>query len=237
MKKIIYLFAAISISLTSCSNDENSSESILVTKITKKYGSDDIQNIFYVYNGNKIVKGTTDSGSVTNYTYEENVITYIENRDKDNNFRRSREYTYSNGKVTTLVDISYGDTSTFSYTYNPNGTVSYTRKRSGSENSTGLLTFVNGNIVKNEVFYGGKYPSTNTYTYEFDTKSNPFKNVLGFNLLLDPDVDAFSPNNMIKDGSAGNNDFDNYIYKYNENGFPSEKQNSRYISETTQYFY
>jgi hypothetical protein len=95
----------------------------------------------------------------------------------------------------------------------------------------------NGNIIKDEVFYNCSI--SNTYSYGYDNKNNPFKNVLGFNLLLETDEEMFSPDNMTQDG--GGSPAFNYILKYDANGFPTEKKrsdvSSRSSDELTQYFY
>jgi len=237
MKKNLYLFGLILLSLSSCSKDENtsseSSSPILVKKIINTINPNDVVILTYKYDGNKIISESDDQGFVSTYTYTENVITKIEER-VDNKFQSSKEYTYVNGKVATQVwKQNYGGTDSYTYTYNSNGTVSYKRTRTGSENTTGMLTFKNGNIVKNEVFYGGKYPSTVTYIYDYDSKNNPFKNVLGFNLLLETDEDMFSLNNMIQDGGGFPTFY--FTFKYDANGYPIEKKYPS--SEFNQYFY
>lgn len=247
IKKTLYLFSAILLVLTSCSKDETTTEQVssapvFVKKIIRIHNTNNpggtTETEYYKYDGNKIVSVTESVlGFVSTYTYTGNVITKIEER-VNGDFRNSNEYTYYNGKVVVRVFKSrYGSTTlttTYSYTYNPNGTVSY--NSTGNYQSTGVLTFLNGNLVKNETFYNGS-PNT-IYTFEFDTKNNPFKNVLGFNLLFDQNTDMFSPNNMIKDGSRGSNNFDNYIFKYDANGFPTEKKlDVSTGGSLTQYFY
>ncbi|RTY89996.1 hypothetical protein EKM01_12870 [Flavobacterium sp. RSP46] len=226
--------------LNSCSsNTETETKpvvSVFVKTIVQTHSPNDIETISHIYDGNKIVSRKNDGGFVSNYSYTGNVITKIEER-VNNNFQSSKEYTYVDGKVATKVwKRNYDGTNSYTYTYNSNGTVSYKRTQPTGMN-TGVLTITNGNIVKNEVFYNGSL--SNTYTYEYDAKNNPFKNVLGFNLLLETDEEMFSPNNMIQDG-GGSPTF-NYILKYNVNGFPTEKKRSDVSSggsdELTQYFY
>lgn len=247
IKKFLYLLSATLLTLTSCSKDESVSEpdtdtngtgtvsTVFVKKIIRTYSANDIVTSTYMYNGNKIVLESNDGGFVANYTYTGNMITKIEEK-VNNQFQSSREFTYVDGKVATKVwKRNYGGTTSYAYSYNSNGTVSYKRTQPTGTN-TGVLTIANGNIVKNEVFNNGTL--LNTYTYGYDTKNNPFKNVLGFNLLLETDEEMFSPNNMIQDG-GGSPTF-NYVLKYNDNGFPTEKKRSdvdRSSDELTQYFY
>jgi hypothetical protein len=239
MKKILYLFSATLLVLTSCSKDESTSEpetSVLVKKIIRTYTANDIVTNNFIYNGNKIVSEISDGDFVKNYTYTGDVITKIEER-VNNSFQSSTDYTYIDGKVaTSVLKQNYDGTTTYTYTYNSNGTVSYKRTRSNSRDNTGILTILNGNIVKNEVFYDGS--ASSIHNYQYDTKNNPFKNVLGFNLLLETDAEYFSPNNMTQDGETPPY---NYIFKYNATDFPTEKRRSDdgYDSSNdfTQYFY
>ena len=241
INNLLYLLIITSVALTSCSNNRNdtgSPTSILVKKIIITHSPNDIETLIYKYDGNKIISKSSDGGFVCNYTYTGNVITKIQET-VNNAFQNSSEYTYVDGKVATAILMqNYGGTDTYSYTYNTNGSISYKRTRTGSQNTTGLLTITNGNIIKNEEFYGGQYPSTSTYTFSYDTKNNPFKNVLGFNLLLDPDTDIFSPNNMTIDGSGGSGNLRNYTFKYDTNNFPIERKYSNGNStESYKYFY
>ena len=242
-KNIIAAFLLIS-TLASCSTDSESktetqqTNSILVKKIIKTYRPNEVDILTYKYDGNKIVSETWDGGLITYYTYTGDVITKIETKGADNITKSSFDYIYLNGKVVKEIEKNNWETDSRTYTYNANGTVSYARTRTGGESTTGLLTFENGNLVKNEEFYGGQYPSTSTYIFGYDTKNNPFKNVLGFNLLFDTNEDMYSKNNMTQDGSGGGNTKDYYTFKYDANGYPTERTGDNpYFPETYQYFY
>ncbi len=231
-------------SLVSCSTDTGSKKetqpttSVLVKKIIKTYRPNEVDILTYKYDGNKIVSETWDGGLTTYYTYTGDVITKIETKGADNITKWSLDYIYLNGKVAKEIEKSNWETDSRTYTYNANGTVSYARTRTGGESTTGLLTFENGNLVKNEEFYSGQFPFTNTAIFGYDTKNNPFKNVLGFNLLLysNPE-DMFSKNNMTQIEVPGN-PMDYYTFKYDANGYPTERTGDNpYFPETYQYFY
>ena len=185
-KNIIVAFLLIS-TLVSCNSDNESGiepqpvTTVLVKNIKHTYTPNDIEISTLKYDGNKIISRSTDGGFIATYTYTGNVITKIEERVNDK-FQRSYDYIYLNGKVAKEIQKDNWETDSRTYTYNANGTVSYARTRTGGESTTGLLTFENGNLVKYEEFYGGQFPSTSTYIFGYDTKNNPFKNVLGFNL-------------------------------------------------------
>ncbi|RTY78247.1 hypothetical protein EKL97_14175 [Flavobacterium sp. LS1P28] len=249
MKKLLCLVTVTLLVITSCSKDESVSEpvtdtnstepitKVLVKKKIRTYSANDIVTTTYKYDGNKIVSASNDGGFVANYTYTGNLITKIEER-VDNNFQSSQEYTYVDGKLATEVfKRNYGGTISYAYTYNANGTISYKLNQSGTEGSAGILTIVNGNIVKIETFLYGIL--TVTQIFEYDNKHNPFKNVLGFNLLIDTYKDMFFPNNRTKDSADGPDV--NYTFKYDQNNFPTEKKRNNVSSggsnDLTQYFY
>jgi hypothetical protein len=222
-------------SLLSCTKDENVNDSkglILLKKKVITHSINDIETFTYEYDRNKIVSLKTDGGFVRTYTYTGNQITRIFETSLSG-FQRSIDFTYIEGKIFSRIEKSSSEgTRTIFYTHNTDGSISI--KYSGN-NGAGIakLSMQNGNIIKYENGY-------NTYTYEFDNKNNPFKNVLGFNLLLEPNDGTFSPNNMTKYGGAGG-EGDYYDYKYNNEGYPTEmKKRNVPISGSdrfTQFYY
>lgn len=241
MKLTRLLFTMLLINtLASCSTENENQEkikpatSILVKKIIHTYRNNEVEISTIKYNGNKIISRSTEGGFIATYTYTGDVITKIEERVNDR-LQRSLEYFYLNGKVIRQIENDNLETDSRTFTYNTNGTVSYARSRTRGENTTGLLTFENGNLIKNEEFFGGQFPSSSIYEFAYDTKNNPFKNVIGFNLLFDTNRDTFSSNNMVKDGSAGSGAVDTRMYKYDVNGYPTECKYS--TGEVIEYFY
>ncbi|WP_207556466.1 hypothetical protein [Flavobacterium frigidimaris] len=255
---MLYLFAASLLVFTSCSKDDNdssnSTSSILPKKVTTTYsgGDSDVQNI--VYNGNKIVTSTDQDGYVIKYTYTGEFITKVEEFDKDGKLDKTTDYTYLNGKLNTSVEKSADPTATYYYEtkfmHNADGTVFYENFRglilTGVEQeygATGKYTFKDQNLVKLEVsYYGNEY----SYVYEYDTKNNPLKNVLGYNLLLE-DENA-SVNNVLKETSTSGSgakistSTTTYSYKYDANNYPTETVKSypsgtSVATQTTQIVY
>jgi hypothetical protein len=258
MKKLLYLFTAILLVFTSCSKDDNdssdSTSSILPKKVTTVYsdGDSDIENM--VYNGNKIVSVTEKDGSSAKYTHTGDLITRVDDFDKDGKLKYTTDYNYANGKLNTSVEKSAKPNEIYyyktKYVHNADGTVSYDNFRglisTGVEQeygATGKYTFKDGNLLKLEVsYYGNDY----SYVYEYDTKNNPRKNVLGFSLLLE-DEDS-SVNNVVKEtstsGSGANirTSTTTYTYKYDANNYPTEmvrnyQSGTSVETATTQYIY
>ncbi|MCC9064154.1 hypothetical protein [Flavobacterium piscisymbiosum] len=253
MKKLLYLFAASLLVFTSCSNDDNNSSdpasSILVKKITEYENSLPVSRDV-LYNGNKIVSITETDGSQTKFTYNGNQIVKIEEFDEDGLSEGPIEYGYTNGLMTSYVK-KYDDLYNHKtkYIHNNDGTVSYEQFKvnisTGDEEKygqTGKLTFKDGNLIKAERSYD-QFGSVEIY--EYDTQNNPFKNVAGYNLLLDEEP---TTNNVIKrteTSGSGNNVYTYetiYSYKYDANNYPTERvaafpNGSSTTTETTLYAY
>ena len=101
MKKLLYLFSAVALLLTSCSSDDDDSSSsgTLLTKIIETYDDGTIENITYTYNGNKIVKISSDLDlrDETIYTYSGDLITkeeYFFDDGAGDTFEEVTEYEY-----------------------------------------------------------------------------------------------------------------------------------------------
>ncbi len=238
---------------TSCSSDDNdSSSSVILPKTVKhtftSYPEDNYTSTI-VYNGNKIVSITDDDGSRQDFTYDGDVITKIIGYDiengkdlKDNEV----SYTYENGK---LVTSSYAEVFSSEYptgrykgrnvyTHNSDGTVvkieSYSINTSTgveTKNNYSLVnTFENGNLVKITSTY-------QTDVFEYDSKNNPTKNILGLNLLLD---EGYSVNNIIKHTSSQSTTVYKTEYVYDENGYPTkeiEYNNTGNVDQVTEFTY
>ncbi|WP_343617802.1 hypothetical protein [Flavobacterium sp.] len=251
MKKILCLVGAIAFTFASCSKDDNdssnNSSAILVKKITEfENGSPKTRTI--QYDGNKIVSITEEHGSQTKFTYTGNQITKIEEFDENGLSNGASEYGYTNGLMTSYVE-KYDDTYNHKtkYVHNNDGTVSFEQFKvntlTGVEEKygqSGKLTFKNGNLIKAERSYNG-FDSVDTY--EYDAKNSPFKNVTGFNLLLDDDQ---SVNNVLTEtqtsGDNLNTSVITYKYTYDANGYPTEKittfpNGNSVITETVKYDY
>lgn len=229
MKNLLGLLSATLLVFTSCSKDDNNESSdpaspILVKKITTIDSKGNSSSESYLYNGNKIVSVTQEDGSVTKYNYTGDLITKIEKFDSTGALNLITNYIYIEGKLDSSID-NYSNNNKYyykiKYTHNQDETISYEQftgvVSTGIEEKygpTGKYTYKNENVVKLEVSYSG---GESLYTYEYDAKNNPFKNVLGYYNLFLEDVYA---NNVIKEIS---NSEKVYTYKYNENNYPTEK--------------
>lgn len=232
MKKLLYLFSASLLVLTSCSKDDdnsstNATTTVLPTKVLYTETNGSVYTSVLTYNGNKIVS-VVDEGVKTTYTYTGDLITKEqETGTSSSNFSSTTDYSYENNKLKTAVTTETSGTQTYKskyvYTHNSDGTVNYNEYNinvsTGAEtlSSSGKYTFSNGNLVKKE-------EGTTVRIYEYDTKNNPVKNILGFDKLLN---EEFSLNNIVKETSTyngGNPNVTTYQYDYNTNGYPTEQR-------------
>ncbi len=253
---------------------------ILPKKIVLSGGSDGTTTITLTYKGNKIVEINYSEGTKEIYTYTGDLITKTETYEGKTLTDQSI-YNYTNNKLTNVtttensIDNSTGMVKIYKskdvYIYNTDETI--LNERYTIDNVTGaetkdsnsdLKTFANGNLVKevsssSYTYFNGIENVTSatirTTTYEYDTKNNPIKNILGFNKLL---FSGSNTNNTIKkttisktttngvDEPSSPADVSDYEFRYNENGYPKEEKNSYVVfdnnqaivkTRTTQYFY
>lgn len=245
MKKILF-FSALMLIFTSCSSDEESSSENLDSTLPKtisfiypneNLGTNSIGTL--TYDGNKIVSLTREQSKIV-FTYDGNTIKKQEVFDLDfqKNETKSKEvlYAYENGKLKTrILKVGFADNGSEAlstiktvYTYTSDVLVNYNYysvSTSGQEKKEGegSLELKDGNIIKDSKTSGA---SKITTTYEFDSKNNPLKNILGFNLLLN-EVDGFGKNNIVKT-SRVSTEFPNpavYLtsYTYNDKGYPIKR--------------
>ncbi|MCV2486535.1 hypothetical protein OD917_16500 [Flavobacterium sp. SH_e] len=245
MNKVLYLFGALTLLLSSCSSDENSSsgenDSTLPKTISYIYPNPqlgtNVKNTV-TYNGNKIVSITSE-GSKSIFTYDGNVIIKQEVFDVDGSGKETKNeevsYVYENGKLKTRLlkeDITteYPDgyyIDKVVYTHTSNEIISYVNysvdkdTKAETKSSEGTLTYKDGNLVKEEQKSNSV---TVTSDYEYDTKNNPLKNILGFNLLLN-EIGEFGKNNIVKT-TRKSSEYPNaavYLttYHYNDKNYPT----------------
>lgn len=237
MKKISCLFGVLALILVSCSNDYGSANGVTNTPLPKtvsyKYSDspDDNDIVSVTYIGNKIVSAGFTPNDKQVYTYTGDFITKIEDFAEEGNISSTNEFTYENGKLKIDLLTEIGGSQTYIskkvYTYNANGTISFIIYSVNSnaietKKSEGVLTYLNGNLTqKTEVYAGSSYAKT----YEYDAENNPFKNILGYNLIIDSETNA-SLNNVTKltyvrtSGANTTTTIFNTVYEYNVKGYP-----------------
>ncbi|MCV9926591.1 hypothetical protein OIU83_02950 [Flavobacterium sp. LS1R49] len=246
MKKLLYLFLTSLLTLASCSSDNDNSSSVpsedtsILPKTTTSIYSEGNRSISTnTYEGNKILSVTSKDRRV-DFIYDGDVIVK-ENQYNTENGKDIKEvvttYTYANGKLATVLH-AYNFTIHSSeekfelikdiYTYNADGSInieSYYTDVNGIEDKDSfgakVLTFENGNLTKSVSINREIGKVISSELYEYDTKSNPKKYILGFNLRVYGTTASI--NNVVKRTffSTDNSSIDyKTSYEYNADGFP-----------------
>jgi hypothetical protein len=260
MKKLLLLFCATGLVLTSCSNDGDDNATSAISDIptipiiptvetvilpkTEKYTStthsEDNSTSTYTYDENKIVSLVSDAGHKTLFTYTGNLITKTEYYE-ENVLVTTTVFTYENNKLKSYLETPAGNSSKRrkDYTYNANGTISTATFLISTDqvetlDSSSIFTLdTNGNVVKVEF-------NDSTNLIEYDTKNNPFKNILGYTQLLDSeafDQEVNTVNNFSKlTEKEGETIVGTHIYEntYDANNFLTKKVSG---GETFEYTY
>lgn len=255
MKKLLYLFSAIALTLTSCSSDDdsNNSSGTLLTKIIETYDDGTVETTDFEYNGNKIVSVSSDLdlSDETIYTYIGDLITKEKYFFDDgiDSFEEVIDYEYdsNNRLIKSIRTDEYGDVETDNFTYNSNGTVSFTTTANSTTIASGIIYFNGNQPYKKEITEnpGTAFEVSWVEESTFDLKVSPFANVTGFYKIIigTPSYTRGYP------GIAGNSlDFsiDNSLeesstYTYNGNNMPATETyidfNNSDNNSTSQYFY
>lgn len=255
MKKLLYLFSAVALTLTSCSSDDdsNNSSGTLLTKIIETYDDGTVETTDFEYNGNKIVSVSSDLDlrDETIYTYTGDLITTEEYFFDDgiDSFEEVIDYEYdsNNRLIKSIRTDQYGDIETDNFTYNSNGTVSFTTTANSTTIASGIIYFNGNQPYKKEITEnpGTAFEVSWVEESTFDLKVSPFANVTGFYKIIigTPSYTIGYP------GIAGNSlDFsiDNSLeesstYTYNGNNMPATETyidfNNSDNNSTSQYFY
>lgn len=229
MKKAIFFLSTILlVGFTSCSSDDDSSPNptsdILVKKIIYQGEDGFNEEITYSYNGNKLVQGVYDDGTIEKYYYNGDLITKIEyvfegEIEEQELFAYDSEGRLVEHKYQDLVD-DFEDKSLF--VYNDNNTITKTNITGSIDNTetTGFvstLTVVN-NEISTIVQTGGL-----TYTYMYDAKNSPFKNVTGYSKVaysLQGDFELQGANANIASINENNSSYTSNTITYNSSDFP-----------------
>ncbi|OUL60710.1 hypothetical protein [Flavobacterium sp. AJR] len=260
MKKLLLLFCATSLVLTSCSNDGDDNATSAISEIplvpiipivetvilpkTEKYTypshPEENSTTTFTYDGNKIVSLVNNGGHKTLFTYTGNLITKTEYYEQ-NVLLTTTVFTYENNKLKSYLETPSGNSSKRrkDYTYNANGTISTATFLISTDqvetlDSSSIFTLdASGNIVKVEF-------NDSINLFEYDTKNSPFKNILGYAQLLDSeafDQEANTVNNFTKliekegDVIVGTHTYEN---TYDTNNFLTKKVSN---GETYEYTY
>jgi len=245
MKKILCLFGALTLLLTSCSSDDNESndntDAVLLKKTIITDSEGDAVTSIYTYDGNKIVSIVDDSGDVNEYyTYTGNLITKLEYRFPDGSIDQVNTYTYNaEGKLVTFVRTQTNYVHKEVFTYNADGTVTAKSYSGDSESelmegTVNTIKFVNGEV--SEIISPDASNEEHVYTY--DTKNNPMKNVIGMDKIAFIDGEGNGVKFNILTDTSEDELWTNSTFTYNDNGYPTKEVDTGTDSlGNTEFFY
>lgn len=220
MKNILLVLLAVVV-FGGCSKDDEkkSSNSILVKKIEIEDGT-----VNYNYNGNKLNEIIEESGDKLVVTYNGDLIVKTQNFQVDGLSSYKAEYFYENNKLKSKYSTDgIGDSAHIiktTYLHNIDGTLNYktyivdAKTKAETLLGSGVYTFLNGNIVKDE-------NPEKIKTFEYDDNNYYFKNVLGIDKLIGENSNQ---NNILKETithkGSGTSNVRSYEYDYNPDGYP-----------------
>lgn len=205
--------------LQSCSSGDDSSSGSSAILCKKMVIGTSVTE--FTYDGNKMDRVMVNGQLVAKYYYTGDFITkheiYI-----DNQLSLINTYRYVNDKESTRIDVHFEGSITYGlktiYTYNSDDTVSFeeysgTATEQNTLNSIGIITMLNGQVVK----IGRSYGIT---LVTYDNKKSPWKNVTGFDKLIPTPDFVTQGNNNVVTIKYPNNPISNYYYQYNDQGYP-----------------
>ena len=191
MRKAIYLvFVTLFIvTITSCTSDNVDVVQLKLLKKVIEINVDGTSSTYnFTYNGTKIVSINSELNTKT-FTYTNNLITKIIELDNATQLQTTYTYSYIDDKLTQII---CSDNYELNYTYNADGTISYKKTTTDTNNNIvliyhGALSFQNENIHNDKKTFDNtavNILSKEEVSFVYDAKKNPFNNITGYNKLL-----------------------------------------------------
>lgn len=242
MKKFLCLFSALTLVLTSCSNDDTPNDNqFLLKKMVETYEDGSTITLNYTYEGNKLVSATDGAGEGTVYwTYNQDLITKMEIKLSDGAILQQNAYSYdSNKRLSIFLRIDPVEKTGFRevYTYNGDNTISV-KSYTGDDKTqidldgTAVITLVDGEVAKIVSTYGVDF------AYTYDTKNNPEKSVQGLDKISFADGEASGILHNIITQKKDDDPAKTAEITYNADNFPIKSiDNFEGEVVTTEYFY
>lgn len=240
MKKTIYLFAIVALVFTSCSDDDSAgpvtpdSVQVVMPSEVKTLSGPNFTNevtTYWQYFGRHVVSTSDSNGNYREYTYDNNFIKTIRTYLANSTMHSTETFVYNgDDQLTSSVIVGATTGEKHLYTHNGDNTISVTTYQGSNTvqnevQSTGLITFQNGEVVKTETFYNDGVTRTSIFTY--DDKLKPTANVSGFDKISFAYANARERkgalHNMLTETQtylATEATFVERIYTYNAAGFP-----------------
>ena len=242
MKKLLYLLSALVLTLTSCSDEDdttNASSEILLTRMIETYDGGSPLTTNFIYNGNKLVEWNDSEGERETFVYNSSgkLISGIESYDDG---AESGEVIYSHDSSGRLTRIDYElDGLYFTYTYNSNGTVTEAQYDEFDDQlDSYILTISNDNLVSQ---VGTGVSTGDSYASTFDSSNSPFVNIYEPHMFFKIYFDANRNNavSRIHNENTSSSSSSTSTFTFNSDGYPTSETLTYGDGrvETVQYFY
>ncbi len=192
MKKVfnLFLIAVFISTLTSCTSDNDDTIQVKLVRQIIEVNQDETSSTFnFTYDGQKISTIESDE-SLKTFTYTDNLITKIVEVNKITQAQTTSDYSYTN---TILTKIVSSENYTLNYNHQANGSILSSKTTTDANNNivllwNGTLSLQSNNITENNKTLENSNTNILTkeeYNFNYDSKFNPLKNIIGFNKLLD----------------------------------------------------
>lgn len=229
MKKTIFFLSTILlVGFTSCSSDDDSNPNptsdILVKKVIYQGEDSFNEEITFTYNGNKLLQGVYDDGTIEKYYYNGDLITKIEyvfegDVEEQDLFSYDSQGRLVEHKYQDLIE-DFEDKSLF--VYNDNSTITKTNITGSIDNTqtTGFESTIT--MLNNEISTIVQTDGL-TYTYIYDTKNSPFKNVTGYSKIaysIQSDFELHGSAKNIITINENNSSYTSNMITYNSSDYP-----------------
>lgn len=251
-----FLFLGIQFATVASNTPDNTT---LLKKLQSKVMGNQADYSF-IYNGKKVTKitfttfdGTSRKGYFK-FTYSGNLITKIQEFTNTNKNTFTSEFTYTNGKLSSVVKQEIGKNKAEKINYIYNSENSITAKRSIGNSSQQLQVVGNETLYFSENKLIKKVENgviSSSSIYEYDRANNPLQNVIGMNAIniyLNTTFGIFSSsglegiqNNRIKQSVFSAEGNLEYVLVFNTNyntiNFPDKKMSPPDSPGAFEYFY
>jgi hypothetical protein len=243
--KNAFLLCFLAFVAVSCSSDDSNgvlqNDAVLIKKIVySNPGVTDPNEVNYTYNGTKLLTAQIDNTVTVKYIYSGDLLTRINTFNNSDDLIQSSAFIYENGRLISATHIipeaDQGYRS--EYSYNADGTISVNNfmgdgfSQNFVQNPGKFFLGDNEEISKYEEYNLG-VSGTRTTTYLYDNKNNPYKNVMGFDKLLDQ---GGKYHNITMKVNTNSNNIatasQSFEYIYNEDDFPESAVRTRADGET-----
>jgi len=228
--------------------EEPIDESVFLKQTIDVYADGNVITTDYSYDGNRLVSiinnDPLDPADLY-FTYTGSLITKLERILEDGTVEQTETFEYNENNLLSdyklvVPDDLEGYGFRYTYDYNSGGTVTGTKYIGNATSQEDLsltetISFTDGEVTSIVTSTGS------SYTYTYDAKNNPLRNVVGLSKLVFAGGEGESSihnltREVVVNGSETNTY--NYTYLYLPNNYPTQSTQNEGAGEyTTQYLY